>query len=311
MSDAIDSTLLDEIVERTINGAWLQWRSLGSQVSATGSARYMVDPEALVLISLALRDHERRLRDVLASWAASDAGGLSVQRMKNLAGKFPGRVKGRLAEFALIALEDGGDHRWMRLAGAGPTTRARGKELGAPDRKGWDPAALMVRLRLGMGVGLHADILSFLLALRGEWASVRLVADATGYNAYAIRRTAEKLAEARFIESTGEKPLEYRADPSAWKGALGLTQEVSPWRFWFQAYALVADLMAAAEDDALRAPSSYVLSSRLRDLMEKHQDALRLNRIPAPDASQFKGEAYLEAFGEIMKNMGTWLSEGT
>jgi len=311
MSDAIDSTLLDEIVERTINGAWLQWRSLGSQVSATGRARYMVDPEALVLISLALKDHERRLRDVLASWAASDAGGLSVQRMKNLAGKFPGRVKGRLAEFALIALEDGGDHRWMRLAGAGPTTRARGKELGAPDRKGWDPAALMVRLRLGMGVGLHADILSFLLALRGEWASVRLVADATGYNAYAIRRTAEKLAEARFIESTGGKPLEYRADPSAWKGALGLTQEIPPWRFWFQVYALVADLVTAAEDDALRAPSSYVLSSRLRDLMEKHHDALRLNRIPAPDAGQFKGEAYLEAFGEIMKNMGTWLSEGT
>jgi len=310
MSDAIDSTLLDEIVERTINGAWLQWRSLGSQVSATGSARTMVDPEALVLISLALKDHERRLRDVLASWAASDAGGLSVQRMKNLAGKFPGRVKGRLAEFALIALEDGGDHRWMRLAGAGPTTRARGKELGAPDRKGWDPAALMVRLRLGMGVGLHADILSFLLALRGEWASVRLVADATGYNAYAIRRTAEKLAEARFIESTGGKPLEYRADPSAWKGALGLTQEIAPWRFWFQVYALVADLMTAEEDDALRALSSYVLSSRLRDLMEKHQNALRLNRIPAPDASQFKGEAYLEAFGEIMKNLGTWLSEG-
>src|SRR3990172_1251741 len=108
MSDAIDSTLLDEIVERTINGAWLQWRSLGSQVNATGRARYMVDPEALILISLALRDHERRLGDVLASWAASDAGGLSVQRMNNLAGKFPGRVKDRLAEFALLALEDGG-----------------------------------------------------------------------------------------------------------------------------------------------------------------------------------------------------------
>jgi hypothetical protein len=271
----------------------------------------MVDPEALVLLSLALRDHERRLRDVLASWAASDSGGLSVQRMKNLAGKFPGRVKDRLAEFALIALEDGGDHRWRRLAGAGPTPRARGKRLGAPDRKGWDPAALMVRLRLGMGVGLHADILTFLLALQGEWASVRLVADATGYNAYAIRRTAEKLAEARFIESTGEKPLEYRADPSAWKGALGLTEGVSPWRFWFQAYALVADLMTAAEDKSLRASSSYVLSSRLRDLMEKHQDALRLNRIPAPDASQFKGEAYLEAFGGILKNVATWLSEGT
>src|SRR3989304_4283500 len=141
------NTLLEEHVERTINGAWLTRRSLGSQVSATGRARYMVDPEALVLISLALKDHERRLRDVLASWAASDAGGLSVQRMKNLAGKFPGRVKVRLAEFALLALEDGGDHRWVRLAGAGPTPRAPGKNLRAPDRKGWDPAGLIVRPR--------------------------------------------------------------------------------------------------------------------------------------------------------------------
>jgi hypothetical protein len=310
MSARIRRNLVNQLAEAAIESVWVQWRSLGSHITAKGQARWIVDPEALVLISLALRDYERRLWDVLASWAKTGSRLLSVQRMKNLQSRYPSQTNERLAEFARIAFEEGGDHRWRKLAGAEPGPQARDQRLSSPRPRSWHAAALMVRLRLGIGVGLPADILTFLLSLRGGWASVRLIAEATDYSVYGIRRTAEKMAAAQLIESTTEKPLEYRADTKAWKPALGLVQDVPPWRFWYQTYAFVADLVWRDQERELEAPSAYLLSSRLRDLTEKHQDALRLNRIRSPEPSQFIGDEYLVAFEEIAECLARWMTRG-
>jgi hypothetical protein len=91
---------------------------------------------------------------------------------------------------------------------------------------------------------------------------------------------------------------------------LGLVGEVPPWRFWYQTYAFVADLVWKAQERELEAPSPYLLSSRLRDLAEKHQDALRLNRIHSPEPSQFIGDEYLVAFEEIAESLARWMSPG-
>lgn len=310
MSVRIRRKLVDQVAEAAIESVWVQWRSLGSHITAKGVARWIVDPEALVLISLSLRDYERRLWDVLASWAKTGSRLLSVQRMKNLQSAYPGDTKERLAEFARIAFEEGGDHRWRKLAGAetGPVVRDRPLRSASP--KAWHPAALMVRLRLGIGVGLPADILTFLLSLQGSWASARVMAEATQYTIYGIRRTADRMAAAQLIESRTEKPLEYRADSKTWKPVLGLAGEVPPWRFWHQTYSFVADLMGRVEEGELEAPSAYILSSRLRDLAEKHQDALRLNQISVPEPSQFVGDEYLAGFEEIAANLAGWMSRG-
>ena len=310
MSARISRKLVDQVAEAAIESVWVQWRSLGLRVTAKRRASSIVDPEALVLISLALRDYERRLWDVLASWAKASSRLLSVQRMKNLQPTFPGQTNAHLAEFARMAFAEGGDHRWRKLAGVepGPPARERGLAIASP--KAWHPSALMARLRLGFGVGLPADILTFLLSLRGSWASARLIAEATNYTVYGIRRTADKMAAAQLIESTTEKPLEYRADGKTWKPVLGLAGEVPPWRFWYQAYAFVADLVWKAQEGDLVAPSAYLLSSRLRDLAEKHQDALRLNQISVPEPSNFVGEEYIPAFEEIAANLSRWLDRG-
>ena len=310
MSARIRRKLVDQVVEAAIESTWVQWRSLGSHISAKGQARWIIDPEALVLISLSLREYERRLWDVLASWAKTGSRLLSVQRMKNLQSTYPGHTNERLAEFARIAFREGRDHRWQKLAGAEPGPIVRDRPLRSASPKAWHPTALMVRLRLGIGVGLPADILTFLLSLQGGWASVRLIADATAYRVYSIRRTADRMAAAQLIESTTEKPLEYRVDGRAWRSALGLAEDVPSWRFWSQAYAFVADLVWKAQERELEAPSPYLLSSRLRDLAEKHQDALRLNRIASPEPSQFIGDEYLAAFEEIAANLAGWMSRG-
>jgi hypothetical protein len=309
MSVAIKKSLVSSVAETAIQSAWIQWHSLGSFITAPRAARSVVDPEALVLASLALRDHERRLWDVLASWAVTGSRLLSVQRIKNLNDEYPERTAGRLAEFALIALMEGGDHRWRKLAATEPGPRPRRQDLRVPSAGGWDPAALVVRLRLGIGVGLQADVLAFLLSQQGAWTSARVIAEAIGYSAYSIRRTADKMAEARFIESTMEKPVEYRADRNAWSPVLGLRKGVLPWRYWHQAYAFVAELVTLGEEGEIAAPTRYLLSSRLRDLTKKHRNALRLIKIPSPDPHQFAGEEFVSAFEQLAATFTGWMSE--
>ncbi len=76
--------IADEAREAAVTVAWRQWAALGSMASSGKRARSMVDPEALILLSLALRDHERRLSDVIHQWVVHGVRLLSVQRTKNL-----------------------------------------------------------------------------------------------------------------------------------------------------------------------------------------------------------------------------------
>ena len=61
-----------EQAQRTgIAVAWAQWSALTTMAVPAGArARAMVDPEALVLLSLAVRGRERRLDDLVLGWSA-------------------------------------------------------------------------------------------------------------------------------------------------------------------------------------------------------------------------------------------------
>ena len=161
--------------ERTLGVLWRQWGTLGAS-TASHPARGLIDPEALVLASLAFQDEERRLADVLRWWATTGAPLLSVTRIRNLARQFPVSVRDRLGEFAACALGEGRDFRWRPLAR--PSGRPAGRRRKALGRepKVLAPPALLLRLRLGFGVAVKADLLAVLLGSPGGWLSVREIA---------------------------------------------------------------------------------------------------------------------------------------
>jgi len=296
---------VDQLKQSAIEAAWIQWKSLGSFVDAQRPARSFIDPEALLLISLVLRDHERRLWDVLASWARSGSRLFSVQRSKNLLARFPDSTESRLAEFAWIAKTDGRDSRWRSLAGQEPGPSFRNQDLRRPYPDVGEASALILRLRLGLGVGIAPDLLAFLISLQGGWATARMISTATDYSVYSIRRAADKIADARLIESTGSKPVEYRARIDAWSKLLNFDGDLPHWRYWYQVYSFVAHLIGeGGEWDGL---SPYLLSSRLRDLAETHRDALSLNQIEVPEPMDFPGEAYLTAFDTLVASLTRWI----
>jgi hypothetical protein len=277
-------TLARNLRLSVIDVLWRQWRAVDAQAAGKGRAHAMVDPEALVLMSLLLMEDERRLRDLIESWATWNSDLLSVQRAKNLAANYPDQAREKLAWFAEVALEQGKDMRWRSLARptrdapvAGVSPR-KNKERAIRVRLA-EPAALLLRLRLGFGVGTKADVLGYLLGIEGKSASVRDISSATVYTVAAIRRATEDMAVAHLIHSTTGPPVAYRADPSAWRRVLALKGQ-PPWRNWHQRFAFAAAFLAWTEalTDTV---SDYAAGVKGRELMQQHRSAFALDLLAA------------------------------
>jgi hypothetical protein len=300
----IDFQLLEQAV---IEAIWIQWRSLGSFIETDRLAHTMIDPDALLLTSLTLRHHDKRLWDVVASWAKNGSKLISLQRVNNLVKRYPSLTKNRLAEFAQIAKVQGKDFRWKTVVGADSGLVVRKHDLWKAYPNFWYPSALVLRMRLGIGVGLVSDLLSFLISMRGEWASAKLIAQAIKYSVYSIRRVADDMASAQLIESTQAKPVQYRVNGEAWYELLDLTDDVPLWRFWYQVYAFAVKVINLKESGEWEHLSSYLLSTKLRDMVEAHQDAFIWNHIDLPDPGKYIGEEYLPAFKETIINLTEWI----
>jgi hypothetical protein len=274
MSSNVLDRIADDVRESAVSLAWAQWATLGSAASSQVKAKALVDPEVLVLLSLTLRQHERRLWDVLCSWIPVGVRLLSVQRIKNLAREFPLPTTTALSQFASLAVSEGKDARWRSLAespsdglppGRGKEWNVTGGFIEAP--------ALMLRLRLGLGVGLRADALSFLLARQGEWLPVRAIAASLCYTEAATRRALENLSAARLIHATAEgQPTTYFADANPWCDILGIDTPPK-WRGWFETFVLLADLDQMWQSTEARTATEYAARALLRQSLSKHRAA--------------------------------------
>jgi len=306
-SDLVRATR--QLQGRTLGVLWRQWGTVGAS-TASDPARSLVDPEALVLMSLAMQDDERRLRDVLRWWAETGAPLLNVTRIRTLAKRFPDVVRGCLGDFAYSALHDGRDFRWRPLIRpVGATATRRGKTVGTAPRF-TPPPALPLRLRLAFGVTVKADLLTILLGTTGAWLTVKVLAESLGYTAQSVRRAADDLVMARLIQATGKTPIGYRVDPGPWVEFLGTTAKIPRWHNWVPVFAFVAALAAWIHTEADSASATdYVLSSRARDVVVGYEDAFARNRLPIPHPEDFPGETYLPAFLDTLAGLGKWLDE--
>jgi len=321
-------TRSDEIAhlasECAVRTCWAQWVALGSPAAANRArASAIVDPEALVLLSLCVHEHERRLVDLVSWWARVGSPLTSVQRIQSVAARFPEDAGQRaLASFAGYAAE-AGDRRWSRHAGAGIATTVRRKGQDEPDLS--ESATLWLRLRAGFGVGTKADTLAFLLGIGGAWASTRRIAFATGYSTVAARSAASEMALARFIRETSERPAQYSAPAEAWAAVLVPSEAASlapssaassgaaslpAWRFWSEIFAFLASVIDWSEQArSASAPGPHVLASRARDLMEKHARGFDADGIHVPRPESYRGLGAVDALLETTRLLCGWIDE--
>lgn len=314
MSASIVHKIAAQVRETAADTAWAQWSALTAAAVDARARRpwSTVDPEALVLASLAVRRHERRLNDIVFGIARSGTRLLSVQRMSTLVETYSTLAQEGFHEFAWAAAE-AGDQRWAPHAErpAPEAQPVRPKRVGS--LRLLDGPGLMLRLRTGLGVGVRADVLAYLLGMHGAAVPLKGIALATGYTARGIRRAAEEMAVGGFVQQTNDSPVAFSADHRAWAGVLDLNEArsggragVPPWRYW----SLVYGFMVAVDQWAANAEadgwSDYVASSRARDLVEDHAPRLKLARIDLPDPALATGAAYLEDFARAVGRLPAW-----
>jgi hypothetical protein len=306
--------------ETAVEAAWTQWSALTTAAVPVSDRRVwtIVDPEALVLLSLAVRDRERRLNDLLAAWARVGAPLLSVQRLKTLAKEFPRAVQEQVSDFARYAT-DAGDRRWRaHAAGLGEMSglEPRKKDIGS--LRLIEGPALMLRLRAGIGVGAKADLLAFLLGLHGGAADLKAITVAAGYTDRAMRTAAEEMALARFIHQVQGPPNAHRADHQAWAQVLDVQRldstpeprpSIPPWRFWAVAFAFLAEVKFWAQQAEQEGWSAYVASSRARDMVDSHRHRLRYVQWHLPEPVAARGAEYLEVFGRLVEQASNWTKQ--
>jgi hypothetical protein len=313
MSRSIVRSIGREVRQTAADVAWTQWSALTAAAASAGHAHAMVDPEALVLLSLAFRAHERRLADLVAGLARTGTRQLSVQRMGALVDVYSTRAQEGLREFAWAAAE-AGDHRWAPHADSPSADAAPARIKALGKLRVMNGPALMLRLRGGLGVGVKADLLAFLLGLHGAPATLKVMALATGYTARGLRKAAEEMAVAGFIQQADETPVSFGADHRAWAAVLRLNETARPggragiprWRYWSLVFAFltaVDEWVAAAEQEAW---SDYVASSRARDMVQDHAPRLRLAGISLPDPREATGAAYLDDFAKSVERLSAW-----
>jgi hypothetical protein len=291
--------------DASLTACWRQWRALGASLSRASSAqaRFVVDVEALLLMSLRLVPTERRLEDAVAWWAATSSRLVSVQRLRTLARHGPPDSARDVADFAAFASR-AGDHRWARLAGK---RKQPPRALKGPEQAHLDAGVtLMPRLRAAFGVGAKADVLLLLLTAPRPEATARDLSMALDYTARAVRDAAEDMVLAGLLEAHDERPRRYFVRREPWSELLLDGGALPHWRPWSGAFLLVSHLLTDAE--ALARKSAYLRASATRDLVERH--ARRLEQVHGlPQLPKATADAYLPAFERYADELATWIEE--
>jgi hypothetical protein len=319
MSEALVDRVRATAAEAVVETAWAQWGRLGFMAGGakSGAGEALIDPEALLVLTLDAVRWEPRLDQALSWWAVRGASLLSLPRVDYVLRKVPAGLDGEGVRFAARVWGAGGaSASWKRRAKeAGEAPAPPPERLkGAPRPNVLVPPAVVLRVRAFAGVGAKADVLAYLAARGPEPSSVALITKALGYAGASIRQAAADLEAAglavsrpRRTGAPGREPARYVFCP----GVLDLG-DVPPWRFWPQIAAFL--LGAARWGEDLHRPTPYLLSSRARDLhallsafwIEHPLPA----RYPVPDPARYPGEAYLDPFAESVAAVAAWLRDG-
>lgn len=272
----MSTTKLSALTDALLDLLWRQWHELGAPAARQKSAatRSIIDPEALVLCSLALVEREPRLADALVSWCATNSAHLSVQRLNNLARDYPVGVPAQLPGLAHVMVKAGQDFRWRSLAGAAsslPTVliqRAPKQSTAAPlDR----PSAFLLRMRAVFGLGLRADIVVFLLRKRDpqEYSDAGEIARALGYNRTAVKRTLDVLGAAGALSMTEGADPGYAIGWSRTYDLLSREIDGLPhWKYTHQTFLWVIALLDNRND--LSMGPEYLRDMALSRLLRDH-----------------------------------------
>jgi len=106
-----------KILEKLLDLLWRQWSAIGVSGYSNSEESKVIDPEALLLLTLTVARHDARLFDEVLDWLQVNGDYLNVQRINNLLKQFDFQAKAELSAVAeMLGQKSSVALRWKKLA---------------------------------------------------------------------------------------------------------------------------------------------------------------------------------------------------
>lgn len=115
----------ETVLEQSLALLWRQWSAIGVSGYSGSEESKVVDPEALLLLTLTVARYDVRLFDEVLDWLVVNGDFLNVQRLQSLVKQFDFQAKAELSAVAeLLGQKSSVALKWKKLA----TKYTQGKE---------------------------------------------------------------------------------------------------------------------------------------------------------------------------------------
>ena len=102
--------------ELVLSFLWRQWSALGVAGQARNDDEWVIDPEALLLLTTTFARHDPRLFDEVLDWLSQNGGVINLQRLKNLQTSYRFGHPGVLATMASSVGQRAPNLKWKNHA---------------------------------------------------------------------------------------------------------------------------------------------------------------------------------------------------
>lgn len=316
---------------------WRQWSALGVAGQVRANDDWVVDLEALLLLTCTMSRYDPRLFDEMLDWLQVNGWLINVMRLKRILReeKFAGEPV--LAAVAGVLAKGTETPKWKQLAALHPLPAANeplffsedGQPIpvvGEPEtifaRYGWqrgplrlrgysqefrpaETASLILQLRALFGISVRCEIVFYLLT--HEAAHPAQIAREGYYFERAVQGTLVDMSRSGVIQvRSANRKKRYWLKPAEWLRLLNRADQPAPrWITWPPFFSALEQIWLRLNDPKLNDLESLLQASEVRQLMTKVRPALEragFDRTLSDDR-QHLGESYLPVFIADVKKL--------
>ncbi len=331
-------TFKEEFQNLLVNFLWRQWSALGVAGQASGEDAWIIDPEALLLLTCTMGRHEPRLFDEMLDWLQENGRFINVMRLKRIL-RTENFAGGRALAAVAACLGKGTEAmKWKMLAESVPQPAvvesffiaSDGQPLpvlGEPEphfaRYGFERGPLRLRgysqkfrpaqttnlalqLRALLGINVRCEIVLYLLT--HEAAHPAQIAREAYYFERAVQGTLVDMLQSGVVQlrSSGREK-HYWLLQRHWAELLNRPEKFPLWVTWPALFSALEKIWLKLNDPRLEGLDPLLQSSELRQLMVEVRPAFERARFDKnlSDDRQYLGETYLPVFlDDVTKLLG-------
>jgi hypothetical protein len=330
--------MLSELRKRVWQGlldfTWRQWAQAGVAANIAGFDRWAIDPEALILFTIAVARRDPRLFDEVLDWMAANRKLLSLQRLRNLSKRFPvdpelvGAVITWAEDPRLSAVREPGSAQDHRPEMRPVFSRDVLSFIGEPDpvfaeygyvrprvirsQKSRNPdpkilANFAFLLRHLFGPGSRSEVMRILLTFADGPLDAARISDESGFAKRNVNDTLSSLASSRTVRARRSRNERvFIAQRNKWAELLevGPSAEFMPvfvsWVHLLPAFAEIIEWLDRMTETEY---SEYMISSSARDLMDRIAPDLEIADLNIGPKTPSHGTEYLSVFVDTVDTL--------